>query len=324
MRFHHGVAAVAVAHGVVQVFHGQQVAGGFDVGHDLRAAVFLLQTGVGAGLGLHDAVFVDDLQEFQIVLLAQGPVVVVVAGGHLEGAGTELAIHVAVGDDGDLAAQHGHDGRLAHQMLVALVLGMHADGGVAGDGLGTGGGDGDAAGAVGQMVTDLPQLALVGLVFHFVIGQGRMAARAPVDDVVALVDQAFVVELHEDLAHGGGQAFVHGEAQARPVHGSAQGADLVEDAVTVVFAPLPHALDEGFAAQVLTGLAFLGQSALHHVLGGDAGVVGAGHPQHVLALLAGMTAQHVDEGLVQGMPDVQGAGNVRRRDHDGNGHPGRA
>ena len=61
MRLHHGVAAVAVAHGVVQVFHGQQVACGFDVGHDLRAAVFLLQTGVGAGLGLHDTVFVDDL-----------------------------------------------------------------------------------------------------------------------------------------------------------------------------------------------------------------------------------------------------------------------
>ena len=67
----------------------------------------------------------------------------------------------------------------------------------------------------------------------------------------------------------------------------------------------------------MAGLAFLGEGAFHHVLGGDAGVVGAGHPQHVLALLAGMTAQHVDEGLVQGMPDVQGAGNVRRRDHDG-------
>ena len=64
----------------------------------------------------------------------------------------------------------------------------------------------------------------------------------------------------------------------------AQGADLVEDAVTVVFAPLPHALDEGFAAQVLTGLAFLGQSALHHVLGGDAGVVYAGNPEGIVAL----------------------------------------
>ena len=80
---------------------------------------------------------------------------------------------------------------------------------------------------------------------------------------------------------------------------------------------LPDALDEGFPAQIVAGLAFLGEGAFHHVLGGDARVVGAGHPEDFLALLTGVAAEHVDERVIQGVADVQRARDVRRGNDDG-------
>ena len=171
--------------------------------------------------------------------------------------------------------------------------------------------------AVGQQIAHLPQLATALFVFHFVIGQSRVATRAPVDDVVALVDQAVIVEAHKNLAHSGRKAFVHGKTQARPVYGIAQSACLIKNAVTVFVAPFPHPVNKGLAAKILAALAFLGQGAFHHVLGGNARMVGAGNPQHVLALLTGMTAKHVDKGMVERVPYVQRARDVGRWNDNG-------
>ena len=41
---------------------------------------------------------------------------------------------------------------------------------------------------------------------RFEIGDGRLAARAPVDHVLAAIDQALFVEADERLAHGARQA----------------------------------------------------------------------------------------------------------------------
>ena len=56
---------------------------------------------------------------------------------------------------------------------------------------------------------------------------------------------------------------------------------------------------------------------LDHGLRGDAGVIGAGHPQGVVALHAPPADQHVLQRVVEGVAHVQGAGHVRRRDDDG-------
>ena len=63
--------------------------------------------------------------------------------------------------------------------------------------------------------------------------------------------------------------------------------------------------------------ALLGQQAFHHHLGGDAGMVGAGLPQRVAALHAPPADQRVLHREGQRMAHVQAAGDVRRRDHDG-------
>ncbi len=67
----------------------------------------------------------------------------------------------------------------------------------------------------------------------------------------------------------------------------------------------PDALFELLAAQVAVVDALFGELALHHHLGGDAGVVGAGQPQRVVAEHAMPADGDVDLGVLQHVTDVQ-------------------
>ena len=69
--------------------------------------------------------------------------------------------------------------------------------------------------------------------------------------------------------------------------------------------------------------ALLGQQALHHPLGSDAGVVFAGQPKHGIAAHPPPAAQSVLDGSGKGVAQVQLAGNIGRRHNDDIGRPGR-
>ncbi len=67
----------------------------------------------------------------------------------------------------------------------------------------------------------------------------------------------------------------------------------------------------------MAGLLFLlEEPLLDDSLGGDAGVVGAGHPEAVVSLHASPPDQHILERVVQRVPQMEGPGDVGRRDHD--------
>jgi hypothetical protein len=100
-----------------------------------------------------------------------------------------------------------------------------------------------------------------------------------------LVDQAFFVEADEGLPHGPGQSRVHREALAGPVAGGAQALELADDVSARFLFPLPGHLEECLAADVLPRLALFGQLALEDDVDGDAGVIGAGHPEGVIAAI---------------------------------------
>ena len=57
---------------------------------------------------------------------------------------------------------------------------------------------------------------------------------------------------------------------------------------------------------------FLQQAPLDHGLGGDAGVIGAGHPQGFKTLHPLLANEDVLQRVVQGMAQVQGPGDVGR------------
>ena len=158
---------------------------------------------------------------------------------------------------------------LADDRRVALVGGMDGDRAVAEHRLGPGGGDGDVVAlflevdvavgvlldivvglAAGERILEVPHVAVDFAVLDLEVGDRGLELRVPVDQPLAVIDQALLVERDEDLEHGLRQALVHGEALARPVAGGAEALQLVEDRAAGFVLPLPDLVDEGLAAHV--------------------------------------------------------------------------
>jgi hypothetical protein len=182
--------------------------------------------------------------------------------------------------------------------------------------LGPHGGDGDGPRAALERVLDPVQgvgdLALLDLE----VGDRRARPWVPVDHVVVAVDQALLVQVDEDLEDGLDVAVVEREALVLVVDGGAEPPVLADDRAAVLVAPLPHALEERLAPEVLLADAVGLERALDLGLGGDAGVVGAEDPLGVAALHARVAHQRVLDRAVERVAHVQRAGHVRRRDRD--------
>ena len=93
-------------------------------------------------------VLADDFDERQIVALPGFEVVGIVGGRDFHDAGAELRIDHGVGDDRNFAVHQRQHGRLAVQVLVAVVVRMHSERGVAEHGFGPRGRDRQAFVAV--------------------------------------------------------------------------------------------------------------------------------------------------------------------------------
>ena len=160
------------------------------------------------------------------------------------------------------------------------------------------------------------------LVIDLVVGHGRAELGVPVDQPLAAKDLARLEQVEERAADGARADLVEGEPGPLPVARAAHQAELAQDPLLVLVLPGPDSLDQGLAAQVVPGLLlFLEQPLLDDGLGGDAGVVGAGHPEDVVALHPPPADQDVLQRVVERVAQVQRAGDVRRRDHDAVGRP---
>ena len=131
------------------------------------------------------------------------------------------------------------------------------------------------------------------------------------------VYESFFVQADEDFADGAGEAGIEGEALAAPVAACAQADHLALDAIAVLRLPFPDALDEFVASQGAAVEPFFGEFAFDDHLGSDAGVVGAGQPEGVVAAHAMPADGDVDFGMLQHVADVERAGNVGRRNDEG-------
>ena len=79
----------------------------------------------------------------------------------------------------------------------------------------------------------------------------------------------------------------------------------LQDRAAVLLFPVPDALDELLAADVVAADAFFAQAPLDHHLRGDAGVVGARQPERLIAAHAVPARGHIDLGVFEHVPDVE-------------------
>ena len=243
-------------------------------------------------------------------------IVEVVGGGDLDDAGAELHVHVIIGNDGNPPVQEGQDDVFAHQTGVPFVCRIDRNCRIPQHRLGPGGSNDQVAVAPLHGIPEMPQVSRFILVFHLDIGESRVTAWTPVDEPVVAVDQPLLEERDENLAHGEGETLIHGEAFPLPVAGTAEALQLADDLAARFRLPFPDTVDKGFPAKVVAILPLRSQLPLHHILGGDSRVVGAGHPEDVAAAHSLPAAEDILQGIVERMPHVQRPGYVRRGNHD--------
>jgi hypothetical protein len=316
-RLDDGLGAVAAADGVGVIFGGDEEALGFEIGEDALAGLVAFEARVGAAAFVDVRRVIHDVDGGEMVALADGEVVGVVSGRDFHGAGAELGVGVVVEDDGNLAADERQAERFAVEGGVARVVRIHSDGSVAEHGLGARGGDDDGAGVVAEWVADFPELAVMLFVNDLEVGDGGLAVGAPVDDVGAAIDEALLVEADEGFADGDGEALVHGEIFSLPIQTCAETLHLFKDGAAVKLLPLPDAFDEFFAAERVAGSSLGGELAFDEHLGGNAGVIGSGNPEGLPAEHALPAHDDVGLSLLEHVAHVEAAGDVGRREEDG-------
>ena len=230
-------------HELVRLFADQQTRRGQFL-EDPFACIKAVQAAKTRRGGVRDRGFSgEDADRFQAMALADFPVVEVMGRCDLHAAGAECRIHIVVSDDRDgaglpcaIVRQRQADPP-PDQLCVAWVVRVHCNCGVAqhrfrtsgcdhqrldeqgASGFGVGGSQLDGDRVADQWIANLPDPALFFLAVDLQVRDRRLQRGVPVDQPFASVDQALLVQLHEDLEHGGAHGRVHGEVSgARAVH----------------------------------------------------------------------------------------------------------
>ena len=322
-RFDHHAGAVAIGDHVYMVFNLVEQPKRVELRHHHLTRHIAVEAAIlRRGVVVHRRIKVHQVDERNAdvrVALVHLIVVVIMRGGDLHCAGAEVHFHMFIGDDRDQPVNDRQATALADEMGEARVGRVHRNRPVAENRFGPRRRDGDEARAILQRIAEVPEMALHLALLNLQIADRGFQLGVPVDQPLVLVQQALAVELDEHLVNGGVEALVHREPLVRPVAACPQPPQLIGDRRAAGAFPVPDRLQKRLAAHFLPRrpLRALGKLTLDHHLRGDAGMVGANHPQRVPTFKPVIADQHVLKRVVERVAHVQAAGDVRRRDHDG-------
>src|SRR5271166_1117785 len=244
------------------------------------------------------------------------------SGRDLDRAAPGFGISVLVRNDRNEPVGERQANRFSDEIGKTRITRMNSDTGIAQHGFGPSRGyDDEPAGKLGERIADVPQRAFGFAALDFEIRDHGVHYRVPVDEPLVTINEAFAIELDEDASHRRREARVHREAFAAPIRRDTEPAQLMDDGAARLLFPFPDARDEPRAAEIMFRLALVGELIANHNLGSNAGVIGAGLPQHVATPHALIADQHILQRKVQSVPNMKATGNVWGRHHDGVGPP---
>ena len=146
----------------------------------------------------------------------------------------------------------------------------------------------------------------------------RAVCGAPVDHPLAPIDQSLLVEPDKDFLHLTGIIWVHSEPLPVPVARAAEALELLDDDPPVLLFPLPDPLEKLLPPQIAPCLLLLlAQLPLHHRLGGDAGVIGAGQPKYLMPRLPRPPGEDILQGIVEHVTEGEHTRDIGRRNNNG-------
>ena len=127
-----------------------------------------------------------------------------------------------------------------------------------------------------DLITDIVETSLLRLGDDFLVGQGGLRSRIPVDHPATAINQSLAVKIDKNLLHCADVISVQRVALPRPIARTAQALELLNDDPPMLLLPIQYATEKFVATQVVTGFLFcLPQIFFDCGLGAYPGVVGA-------------------------------------------------
>ena len=320
-RLHHRARALRVPDRVTVRLDLLDQPARLEVGDHPVACLEAIEARVLAGVLVERAVGREDVDHLEPVPLPDLEVDRVVPGRHLQRARARLHVDRLVRDHRHRPVGRRHDDRAPDQVLPALVVGVHGDGGVGRDRLRPRRRDRDLlVGLVPRPVeggiAHVPERALHLAVLDLEVGQRGLTLGIPVDDPLAAKDQPLLVELYERPPHCAPALRVEGERLAIPVRRGPEPAVLLRDSRPRGVDELPDPFEERLAPDLVATEPLLVELPLDERVDRDRGVIHARQPERRVAAHAVPADQRVLDGRGEAVPHVQLAGQVRRRHDD--------
>ena len=239
-RFNNRMTAVAGTDFMLGRLDFNKCTGVRQVFDNRLAALHEIHTGIFACLFIHEAVVGHDVDNRQVVSESYFKVVRVVRRGNFNRTGSLVHFCVRVGNNRDFTSDDGNHNGLSDYVLVAFIIGVNGNGGIAGNRFGTGGCDLNIAAPVLERIFEVPEIAVVLFIFNLGVGNRGLTVRTPVDDPFAPVNQSLFIEITENLTDSLRAAFVKREAFSFPVAGGAHFLKLFDNSSAVLCFPFPR------------------------------------------------------------------------------------
>ena len=119
------------------------------------------------------------------------------------------------------------------------------------------------------------------------------------------------------MSNRAGAGIVQRKSCSLPVAAAAHFFELAQDPFFVLFFPLPDPLDQSFTAEIVTSFVFgFPDPFFNTSLSRNSGVIGAGHPQRVIALHSLEPDYYILQCIVERVSEVECSGHVGRWDDD--------
>ena len=310
---------------LIRLFLSQQTSLGQQLRRLLPRLEAIQSVELRHGRTIDPTIRMQHIEHRQSVTLADLEVHFVVCRRHLQNAGPKFRIDRFIANDRELRARQRAPDMFSDQIAIARVVRRDGNGNVGHDRLRPGGGDFEKASRfLDQFVAHIIENALLFRRDHFLIRERGLRRRIPVDHAPSPIDQPLRVKIDENLTHRAHVLRVKGVAQPRPIARTTKPLQLLDNDAAVFILPLQDPAEKFLPADLLPSFFFRFPNVFfHRGLRRDARVIGPRQPQHFMAQHARAPGQNILDGVVQDVPEREHAGDVRRRNDDGECRLGR-
>ena len=188
-------------------------------------------------------IIVHNIDLFEIMTLSNLKIVRIVCRCDLYTAGSEIFIYIRIRDHRDLTIGQRQLQHLAYNILVALIFRIDCHGCIAKQRLRTCGCDlYKSSFFANNRIIDVPEEAVLFLVYNLCIGNGCLTDRTPVYDTGTTIHISFFIQLAEYLCDCLVISFIHRETLTIPVCRGTHLLQLVDDLTAVLSTPVPDTL----------------------------------------------------------------------------------